>query len=104
MSGGLGIILGPRGGYLIGFVLTDFLVGHFFEKYKDLSLLSRFFTILSVYSVLIYGLGCLHLAFWLWFVKGAMPSLYSVLMMGMIPFIVGDICKILAVALISRKF
>ena len=32
MSGGLGILVGPTGGYLIGFIPTAFIIGYFLEK------------------------------------------------------------------------
>jgi biotin transport system substrate-specific component len=32
MSGGLGILVGPTGGYLIGFIPTAFLIGYVLEK------------------------------------------------------------------------
>jgi len=36
MQGGLGVLIGPRGGYLMGFILTSFVVGAVFERYKTL--------------------------------------------------------------------
>ena len=32
MSGGLGSLLGPTGGYLFGFMPTAFIIGYFLEK------------------------------------------------------------------------
>lgn len=123
MAGGLGILVGPRGGYLIGFVLTAFFVGHLAQKQfcvmnnrgrlrlrGRLSLrgglrlfFTRFLTITATYTILIYGLGVTQLGLWFWFAKGACPSLGALLMMGVVPFIPGDLIKIALVSLLRRR-
>ena len=52
--------------------------------------------------ILIYGPGLLQLGMWLSLVKGQSVTLSSVLMMGAVPFIVGDITKAVLAALIAR--
>jgi biotin transport system substrate-specific component len=52
--------------------------------------------------VLIYGPGLLQLGMWLRLVKGQSVTLSSVLLMGAVPFIVGDITKAVLAATIAR--
>ena len=102
MQGGLGVILGPRGGYLLGFIITSFVVGHVVEKYQLQKFLHLSLALILISTVCIYGLGCLQLGLWLWLVKGTPSSLYNILMMGMIPFIPGDLIKIFLVSLMAK--
>lgn len=102
MQGGLGVILGPRGGYLLGFVVTSFVVGHVVERYKLQKFFHLLLALMLISVVCIYGLGCLQLGLWLWLVKGTPASLYTILTMGMIPFIPGDLIKIFLVSLLAR--
>jgi biotin transport system substrate-specific component len=49
--------------------------------------------------VIIYGFGLLHLYTWLSFVKGSSVGLRELLMVGAIPFIIGDVAKAVAAAI-----
>jgi len=99
MGSGLAVILGPRGGYLIGFILISFFIGHFKNGlFKKSETFKNFIKISLIYSILIYGLGCLHLGFWIWLTKGSVPSFDNVLALGAIPFIPGDLLKIFVVS------
>lgn len=95
MAGGLPSLLGPRGGYLLGFILSSFLVGWVAGKAVwQRSYLTRFLLLTSISALSIYGLGCSWLAVWLWCINGSVPTVYQVLMMGLVPFIPGAILKI----------
>ena len=52
--------------------------------------------------ILVYVPGLLQLGLWLNLVKGEPVTLSSLLMMGAVPFIAGDITKAIAAALIAR--
>ena len=105
MQGGLGVILGPRGGYLLGFILTSLLVGYFVERYqKFTNFFPLLFLLIGVSIICIYGLGCLQLGVWLWFVKGSSTSLLNILRMGCFPFVLGDFIKVFLVACVSSTF
>ncbi|MCS7130252.1 MAG: biotin transporter BioY [Archaeoglobaceae archaeon] len=97
-KGGLAILSGPTLGYLFGFIIAAFFVGHLVDRYIG----ARYFlTLLPILMfanfVIIYGLGLL----WL---KGMFPNLgiFELLMMGAIPFIPGDLTKILLASAIGR--
>ena len=102
-SGGIGVLTGPTGGYIIGFIFAALFLGHFTDKYiRSRSFLSMFGLMLFANFVLIHIPGLIQLHFWLSLVKGEAVTLSQLLMMGTIPFIAGDITKVVMAALIAR--
>lgn len=55
--GGLGVFVGPSGGFLLAYPLAAFLIGYLLSRYKKLSFLNSFITILVVSIVVIYTFG-----------------------------------------------
>ena len=102
-TGGVGILAGPTGGYIIGFILTALFLGHFTDKYiRSRSFFSMLGLMLFANIVLIYIPGLLQLHLWLRLVGGEAIGFYQVLTMGFLPFIVGDIVKAVTAAAIAR--
>jgi biotin transport system substrate-specific component len=100
---GLGHLAGPTGGYVIGFVFAALFLGYFTDKYvRARSFVSMLALMLFANFVLIYVPGLLQLGLWLNIVKGQPVTFSSLLMMGAIPFIVGDITKAVLAAAIAR--
>jgi biotin transport system substrate-specific component len=101
-SGGVGALLGPTGGYLIGFILAAFLLGRTVDAVASGR---RFVPLLGLVAladyVLIYIPGLVQLCMWLRFAKGEPVSLGSLLLMGCVPFLLGDALKILVAALVG---
>ncbi len=113
-NGGIGVLTGPSGGYIIGFILAALFLGHFTDRYiRSRSFFSMMGLMLFANFILIHGPGL----FWLnhfpyegWLrassVLGLGPyegrSLLALLMVGTIPFIVGDIVKAVAAAAMAR--
>lgn len=85
-AGGIGVLLGPTGGYLIGFVIGAFVIGLLMEKGPFRGIVRDIFA-MAVGLIVIYGLGTLQLAF----VTG-MP-LAKALAVGSLPYIPLDIVK-----------
>ncbi|NQS91462.1 MAG: biotin transporter BioY [Chloroflexi bacterium] len=83
---GLVTLLGPTGGYLIGFVFAAYVVGMLAELRYKKSLVFQA-TNLLIGNVIIYGFGL----FWLARFVGEA----QVLQFGLFPFLVGDGLKIL---------
>lgn len=102
-SGGLVALTGPTAGYIIGFILAAFFMGHLYdnqiEKRRALPLTG---IIIFAQLVLVYIPGLIYLAFWLKVVSGQTISLMSVLLMGYIPFIFIDIFKSLIGATVAK--
>lgn len=101
-SGGYIVLTGPTGGYLCGFILAALFLGHLTDKYIKVR---KFFPILGLMFfanfVLIHIPGLLQLSLWFYIVKGTMPNLWNLLLMGTVPFIAGDITKIVAAAALT---
>ena len=102
-SGGLTYLAGPTGGYIIGFILAALFMGHFTDTYvRSRSFLSMLALMLFANFILIYVPGLLQLGLWVNLVKGESVSLMTLLGMGVIPFIAGDITKAIMAAAIAK--
>lgn len=98
-NGGYSAIIGPTGGYIIGFVLAALFLGYFTDKYVGArNFISLLFLMLFANFVLIHIPGLLQLALWFRVMRGVSPSFWELLLIGTVPFIVGDIVKIVAAA------
>ncbi len=88
---GWAVIMGPTGGYLIGFAAATFLVGDLIQRGWDRNLWR---TVLAMVlgNVVIYLAGLAWLSF---FVQGS-----QVLALGLTPFLVGDALKISLAAIL----
>jgi biotin transport system substrate-specific component len=92
-SGGPGKLMGPTGGYLVGFILLAVISGWFIDKFKG----KLYMYALGMVSGLLitYLLGTAWLSLQLDF------SFYQGLLMGVIPYIPGDILKIVAALILG---
>lgn len=93
---GIGVIFGPTGGYLLGFIIAAFVAGKIAAAKKSAGILWYIFAML-IGMFIIYGLGTLQLAL------VAKLTFRKALIVGVLPFIPGDIIKILLAAIISAK-
>jgi biotin transport system substrate-specific component len=94
-SSGLGILLGPTGGYIIGFVAGAFVTGLIYNKAND----SKTATIGAMIGGLavIYLLGVMQLSF------VANMTLQQAVAVGMLPFLIGDAIKIVAALIVADR-
>ncbi len=88
-SGGPGKLLGPTGGYLIGFVFLAVISGIFFEKFIGKRYMYALGMVIGL--MITYILGTAWLAFQL------DMTFYKGLYLGVIPYIPGDMIKIVVV-------
>jgi biotin transport system substrate-specific component len=84
--GGLGHVIGPTGGYLVGYLPAVFLIGVLAEKGRGRAVFDLMGMLLG--TAVIYGLGVP----WLKLVTGM--SVSKTLAVGMVPFLLGDAIKI----------
>lgn len=102
MTGGYTVLLGATGGYLIGFILAALFLGYFADKYikarKFLPMLGLMF--LATYG-LIYIPGLFQLSMWIHLATGSAPGIWDLLIMGLLPFLGGEIIKIVGTAALS---
>ena len=92
--GGIGRIVGPTGGYLMGYLPAVFIAGYISEK-TDHRLGYDILAMIGATAVL-YACGVT----WLKILTGMTWS--KTLIVGMYPFLIGDAMKIIAAALIAR--
>ena len=104
MTGGLDIFLGSTFGFFIGFVIASYFVGMITEKYAaSRSFRKMAITIGIANFALIYIPGLAGLALFM-SMQGTPVGIVELLMMGLVPFIAGDIVKILGAASVSKVF
>lgn len=82
-TAGIGVFLGPTGGYLLGFLPAALLSGIGFEHSSRIARCGG----MAVGLISLYGCGVA----WLWFSSGL--TLATALLLGAAPFIPGDILK-----------
>ncbi len=100
-NGGCGMLylFGPTGGYLFGFFLSLVIFGHIVEKVRHIKKLNvgDYSLVFLLANLLIYLCGI----FWLFFTYKI--SLGDALKIGVVPFVIGDIVKIVLAASLSYK-
>ena len=105
MTGGLEMLLGSTGGFLIGFIIASYFIGSITEKYADARSFRKMVITIGIANfALIYIPGLIGLALWVSLTQGTSIGIVDLLMMGLVPFIIGDIVKILGAASISKVF
>ncbi len=86
-SGGPAKLIGPTGGYLVGYVFMAVVAGAFVDKFDGKIVPSVIGLLLG--TVVLYAMGTV------WFCIQAKTGVASALMLCVIPFIPGDIAKII---------
>ena len=94
-GGGFGYLLGPTGGYLIGFIFTAFFTGHINQN-KD-PIVVFLYLLFSVSIIYILGLGGL------WNYMGFDKTFNEVFIAGAKPFLLIEIYKILILTVLSKQ-
>lgn len=103
MGAGLGTVFGPTGGYLVGFVFAAAIIGFVTDRFDVARRLPALIGVLFVANfVVIYGFGVPWLFAWLTLVQGGMPSPNQLLTMGLYPFVIGDVIKLLGAAALAK--
>ena len=104
MTGGLETFLGSTGGFFIGFIIASYFIGLISERYVEARSFTKMTITIGIANfALIYIPGLAGLALFLTS-QGMTFGIMDLLMMGLIPFIAGDIVKILAAASVSKVF
>ena len=103
MNGGLAYFMGPTGGYLIGFIIAAFFLGYCIDSYKKSRTYWMMFALMLFTNFgIVFGFGLLQLYGW-FSITETPVDLISLLLMGFIPFIIGDTIKIAIAAGIANS-
>ncbi|MGE5380624.1 MAG: biotin transporter BioY [Methylocystaceae bacterium] len=95
-TSGFGTLLGPAGGYLIGFVVAAFVIGKVVEtRLKPGLVWIVLAIILGDLTIYFFGVGQLALVGHL--------TIPQALMAGVVPFLIGDALKLVVAALLSLR-
>jgi biotin transport system substrate-specific component len=90
---GIGILLGPTGGYLLGFIPAALIVGLGYEtKNTRVCVMGMALATLIIYA---FGIS------WLLYSTGM--GIAAALAMGMLPFLLGDVIKASAAFIIAQR-
>ena len=82
---GMAVLIGPTGGYLVGFVAAAYVVGRLAEMGWDRRVITTIAAMLAG-EIVLYAFGVCWLTI--------MTNIRTALVIGLYPFIVGDILKI----------
>lgn len=93
---GLGVLFGPTGGYLIGFIAGAYVIGKIVEARAKAGILWTAMAIL-VGDVFIYTIGTFQLSIIAHF------SPLKAILVGVVPFILPELLKLLAATILASK-
>lgn len=93
-TGGIGVLAGPTGGFILGYIPLALITGYAAEKQKSVAF-SFGFSLLGL--ILCYFCG------FLWYIFTAEVSFWQGLTVSVFPFIIPDIIKISAGVFLGRK-
>ncbi len=94
---GVGILFGPTGGFLFGFIISAYIIGKIVELKKEKNIFYYFLAGI-IGTIILYIIGITQLSL----VTGI--GIKKAITVGMLPFLPGDILKILAASFIACKF
>lgn len=98
-SGGPGVLMGPTGGYIAGYIAAAFIVGFICDRAFAASLSGPKKTAVCVLAM-ICGLAACYFLGTAWFMYSTGTGLIASLVACVIPFLIGDGLKIIAASLL----
>lgn len=94
-AGGILALVGPRGGYLLGYLVAAFITGYLMERMSERRCIKPFVA-MGIGNLVIFLFGVLRLAQFI----GWQGSF----LLGMAPFVVGDLFKLIASSKLYSSF
>ncbi len=88
-------LLGPTGGYIVGFILASFFAGSFLIKEKQ-SVFAVFIKLLAADFIILFS-GML------WLKISLSCTLSKAFLLGFLPFVLGDILKVILATVVYNK-
>ena len=94
--GGLGVLLGPTGGFLTGFVISACIIGKLIEKIDDARIWS-YFVIGLLGIIIIYACGVTQLLI------VTEIGFKEAVIVGVVPFLPGDLLKLIIASFLAVR-
>jgi biotin transport system substrate-specific component len=95
-ASGIGVVIGPTGGYLAGFVIAAYIIGFIFErKIKS--------TVTIDALVMFLGMAIYYITGTIWLMRVMDLGVVKAITAGILPFLPGDILKVIIAAIIVNK-
>ena len=107
-KGGLGVLAGPTGGYIIGYIVAAFIIGLIIETFEKGSAgetggNAGFKGFAGIVVALIIGLLACYALGTLWFILSTGTGVWASLLACVFPFLPGDGIKIVVATILIRK-
>ncbi|MFW5991595.1 MAG: biotin transporter BioY [Halanaerobiaceae bacterium] len=96
-TSGIGVLFGPTGGYIWGFIIGAYIIGKIIEIKEEPGIIWKAAALITGGILVIYLTGVLQL------MLAAKMSLAKAITAGVLPFIPGGIFKIIVTLLISQR-
>ena len=88
-------LLGPTGGYIVGFILAAFFAGNFLIKEKQSAVVVFIKLLIADFIILFSGT--------LWLKVSLSCSLSKAFLLGFLPFVLGDTLKVILATVVYQK-
>ena len=92
-KGGFGVLAGPTGGYIVGFLLTALIIGTAADKWGR--------KVLPLTPAMVIGVLLCYAVGTAWFILVTKMHLGESLLLCVVPFLIPDVVKIAAAAILS---
>ena len=99
-SSGPGVIAGPTGGYIVGFLLTALIIGLIMKLAKGKSEITKI--VITVVSMILGDIGGIAIGT-VWFMVVMKMNLSASLTQCVVPYIVPDLAKIIVATIIVNR-
>lgn len=98
--GGISYVFMPSFGFIIGFIVGAYVIAKILENNFSFT---RMFVAIIIGEIIFYAFGLPYMTYMLGRMGNTPESLYNIFKLGMIPFIPGDILKMVIALIISPK-
>ena len=103
--GGLSVLAGPTGGYIVGYIAMAFVIGLLMEQCsrpgEDAK--GKVVVVITTVVSMIAGLAACYLLGTAWFIVSTGTGLGAAMVSCVIPFLPGEVLKITAATILVRK-
>lgn len=101
-TGGIAKLIGPTGGYLIGFLAAVYVIGLISEKTNNPDYKKSYKNIMEILAMLL-GTIIIYITGVSWLMVVTGMSFKAALLAGCVPFLPGDILKLIAAFFLARS-